>query len=119
MPGRIGALYSELGGRVEYIGKPYPAVYEKCAESFSRFLARGEALDKTRMCGVGDSLDHDVLGANRFGIASVFTANGVHCGELGTIEGSKLPPDSEALQSLLLKFDPYAHPNFIIPNFSW
>jgi ribonucleotide monophosphatase NagD (HAD superfamily) len=41
-----------------------------------------------RVCGVGDSLDHDILGAKNTGIASIWTANGIHSAEMGTIEGS-------------------------------
>ena len=44
--------------------------------------------DRSRVCGVGDSLDHDILGAKTAGINSVWTANGVHSQELGTTEGS-------------------------------
>lgn len=115
MPGRIGSMYADLGGRVEYIGKPYPAVYQKCFESFDKL--HGGSTVKGRTCGVGDSLDHDILGANNFGIASVFTANGVHCGQLGTTEGSGETPNLVDLENLLLKLN--VQPNFIIPNFSW
>jgi len=31
----------------------------------------------------GDSLEHDVAGANKAGISSVFIAGGIHAGDLG------------------------------------
>lgn len=112
--------------RVEYIGKPYKAVYDKCYASFAAMstnqenssnIDQFESKLKQRMCGVGDSLDHDILGANRFGITSVFTANGVHCQEIGTEEGSENPPNLELLEKLLNKFD--VTPTVILSNFKW
>ena len=30
MPGLLGQAYERKGGRVIYVGKPYPLVYERC-----------------------------------------------------------------------------------------
>lgn len=112
MPGRIGAIYTSMGGRVEYIGKPYAAVYSKCYESFEKLDGK-----ISRICGIGDSLEHDILGAKNNGIISVFTSNGVHCGELGTIEGDKTAPEISKLNALIETCG--IMPVYVIPNFSW
>lgn len=50
------------------------------------------------MAHVGDSLHHDVIGANASGIASIFVAGGVHREELGSELGEV--PSKEALEKL-------------------
>ena len=43
--------------------------------------------------GVGDSLEHDIRGATRAGLSSVFVTNGIHASELPA-------GDAEALAAL-------------------
>ena len=86
MPGLIADKYrkkltKELSKPlIKYFGKPFDDVYQKC------FAALGIA-DKSRICGIGDSLEHDIMGANKAGMGSIFIENGVHCESLGTVEG--------------------------------
>lgn len=58
--GRIAELYQDLGGQVSWIGKPYPEVYEAVLEPAA-------AADRGRVAGVGDSVEHDIAGAQRAG----------------------------------------------------
>ena len=72
MPGQIAKLYVEkYGGLVQYLGKPYQTVYDACFTVLEgeKGSSNGLSLDKSRICGVGDSLDHDILGAHTAGIA--------------------------------------------------
>lgn len=69
-PGRLASDYADAGGKVYYIGKPWPPVYQ---------LALTElGLPKARVVAVGDSLDHDIRGARDSGLDSVLIADGVH-----------------------------------------
>lgn len=68
--GVLAHAYAALGGNVQWFGKPHPAVYEECM----RLLA---PLPKTRILAVGDSLDTDIPGAQRFGIDSVLVTGGI------------------------------------------
>jgi ribonucleotide monophosphatase NagD (HAD superfamily) len=64
MPGLIGEHYAtstELAGAVHYVGKPHALVYSICMQK----LRAAGVHDAARVCGVGDSLDHDILGAAR------------------------------------------------------
>ena len=70
-PGTIAARYEELGGRVYYFGKPNAPIYEACME-----VLGGIAPD--RILCVGDSLEHDIAGANGMGMASCFVMQGIH-----------------------------------------
>ena len=77
MPGVIARAYEALGGRVTYFGKPY-------APAFTEALALlGPEVDPSRVLHVGDSLMHDVAGAEAAGIHSLFVAGGIHAQELG------------------------------------
>ena len=60
--------------------------------------------------GVGDSLEHDVRGATRAGLSSVFVTNGIHASELPA-------GDAEALAALCSKHE--AVPTHAIPWFAW
>jgi ribonucleotide monophosphatase NagD (HAD superfamily) len=65
-----------MGGKVTVFGKPHVEHFEACL--------RDLALPKDKVAHVGDSLHHDVVGANATGIDSIFVAGGVHREELGT-----------------------------------
>jgi HAD superfamily hydrolase (TIGR01459 family) len=68
--GRIAEIYAELGGTVEWIGKPYPEIYQAALD-----LAGNPPLD--RVVGIGDSIEHDVVGAANAGIASALVRSGI------------------------------------------
>lgn len=68
--GAAAIYYQEIGGDVEFIGKPYPEVFD--------FALRdcGE-VDDDRILMIGDTLETDILGANSYGIKSALVPNGV------------------------------------------
>ena len=70
-PGTIAARYEEIGGRVFYFGKPNRPIYEACLEVLA-------GIPPERILCVGDSLEHDIAGANGMGIASCFVMQGIH-----------------------------------------
>ena len=69
--GTIADLYEHIGGKVVILGKPNKAIY---LESFKKI----NQLELSRIVAVGDSLDHDILGASNFGIDSILISNGIH-----------------------------------------
>jgi HAD superfamily hydrolase (TIGR01459 family) len=77
-PGAIAGLYGRMGGAVTYIGKPHPQIYAVA-------LAALRHPPASRVVAIGDSLDHDVLGARRTGIASVFVTGGIHAAEFAVV----------------------------------
>ncbi|MBO6726395.1 MAG: TIGR01459 family HAD-type hydrolase [Rhizobiaceae bacterium] len=68
--GQIAAWYQHLGGTVAYVGKPWPEIYEAAL----RALCLGPG---ARICALGDSIHHDILGANRAGLSSALVLTGV------------------------------------------
>ena len=72
--GALADRYVELGGWVEFYGKPYPAIYRH-ALSLAGNPPASEAL------AIGDGLQTDILGAARMGFDAVFVTGGIHAGE--------------------------------------
>jgi HAD superfamily hydrolase (TIGR01459 family) len=71
--GRIAEIYEELGGAVTWVGKPFPEIYLAATE-----LARVEN-PRDVLC-VGDSVEHDIAGANRFGAFAALVRTGILAG---------------------------------------
>lgn len=72
--GAIADLYLELGGRVEYYGKPYPAIYRHAMK-----LAGEPA--PSEVLAIGDGLNTDILGAAKMRFACVYVTGGISRGE--------------------------------------
>nr|POF24251.1 putative nipsnap protein k02d10.1 [Quercus suber] len=64
MPGTLAAKYEKLGGEVKWMGKPDKIIYEAA-------MAMAD-VDVSDSIAVGDSLHHDIKGANAAGIQSAF-----------------------------------------------
>ena len=69
--GAVARVYEQLGGYVEYFGKPYPDIYEEC-------LNRLSSVPLSRILMIGDGLQTDILGANSIGIDSLFVTQGIY-----------------------------------------
>jgi len=72
-PGSIANAYAEMGGKVHWHGKPQTEVYSMCHTLLGGW---------DNAIAVGDSLEHDIRGANTAGIASLFLTTGIHADEL-------------------------------------
>ena len=71
MPGVIAAKYEELGGSVTWYGKPGKEHFEECVKLIG--------LPKEKIVHVGDSLHHDVKGANNSGVDCIWVVKtGIH-----------------------------------------
>ncbi len=84
--GAIADRYLQLGGRVEYYGKRYPAIYRHATR-----IAGDPAPDT--VLAVGDGLDTDILGAARMGFDCVYVTGGI-------AQGQDIPPDFAARNGL-------------------
>lgn len=74
------------------------------------------AVDASDCITVGDSLHHDIRGANAAGIDSVFITGGVHATELGLGSFGEVA-DVDAVHALGRKLD--ALPSYVLPAFLW
>ncbi|CAK9032508.1 eEF1A lysine and N-terminal methyltransferase (Methyltransferase-like protein 13) [Includes: eEF1A lysine methyltransferase [Durusdinium trenchii] len=82
--GYVAQHYEELGGVVQYFGKPHSPHFEAAR----RFLGDVAA------CHVGDSMIHDVAGARAAALPVVFVAGGIEHQELGIEPGQTPTPDA-------------------------
>ena len=69
--GTIADLYKHMGGEVIILGKPSKEIYIESIKKINE-------LDKTKTIAIGDSIDHDILGASNFDIDSVLISSGIH-----------------------------------------
>lgn len=105
--GRLAQRYEELGGRVFYHGKPHPPIYRSCLAAL--------ACPADKVLAVGDSVDHDVLGASRVGIRSALIPGGVHASELGAAWGEL--PSTEKWRAFSASAP--AQADFLLGAFNW
>lgn len=72
-PGSIAKAYQKMGGIVHWHGKPQNDFYKMCHNLISGW---------TNAIAVGDSLEHDIAGANGASISSLFITSGIHSTEI-------------------------------------
>ncbi len=75
-PGALAHNYKDRGGDVIFYGKPHRPIYD-------RLIADLNA-DPMLCLMVGDSLEHDIAGAQNVGMASAFVTSGLHAAEFNT-----------------------------------
>ena len=68
--GTIAEIYKTMGGEVIIKGKPEKEIYIEATSSIK--------LDKMKTIAIGDSIFHDIKGANNFAIDSILVKSGIH-----------------------------------------
>ena len=105
-PGITARRYEKLGGKVDYRGKPHAPVYDRCF---------AHEPDARPVLAIGDSLYHDIGGANTAGIDSLFVAGGIHGADAG-VDGEG-PLDADRLAALYAKEG--QTPTYAMARFRW
>lgn len=75
-PGVLAAAYEEKGGQVRFYGKPHRPIFD----------ALNDVLAANRILMVGDSLEHDIAGAQTVGWHSLLVQGGLYAQEFATGE---------------------------------
>jgi HAD superfamily hydrolase (TIGR01459 family) len=107
-PGTVAAMYEQMGGTVLYVGKPHAPIYGACLDAL-------DGLEPSEIVAVGDSVEHDVRGANGVGIDCCFVTGGIHA--------QHFPPDASPteregrLADLCQHFG--ARPRWVVPRLVW
>ncbi|SVC79719.1 uncharacterized protein METZ01_LOCUS332573 [marine metagenome] len=106
--GALAACYNQMGGAVDYVGKPYPFIYRLSLDMLG-------IEQQARVLAVGDGLETDISGARAAGIDSLLVTGGMLAEELGV---SRLEaPDPAALNALCRKAN--ERPRAAIPTLRW
>lgn len=107
-PGTFATMYEDQGGSVTYVGKPYAPIYQACLQALA-------GLELAEIVAIGDSLDHDIKGANGAGIASAFVTGGIHRADFPP--GADREASAAGLARLMDAHD--ARPAWVIPRVVW
>ena len=94
--GALAALYTEMGGEVVYVGKPYPAIYDLARR---RLDALGGSIPDSRILCIGDGIATDIKGAMGEDLDALFISGGLAAKETKTTD----QPDPKALDAYLEK----------------
>lgn len=70
-PGAIARIYQELGGRVDFVGKPHRLIFQSAHALCDR-------VPMSRVVMIGDSPEHDIAGARAMGFATLLVRTGIH-----------------------------------------
>ncbi len=92
--GAVAALYTEMGGRSLYFGKPHPPVYDLARRRLAEL--RPNVSDRAILC-IGDGPHTDIDGAMGEDIDSLFISGGLAAQETRTTDS----PEPEALTAYL------------------
>jgi HAD superfamily hydrolase (TIGR01459 family) len=106
--GVLARRYEALGGDVFHHGKPHAAIYASCVEALA-------GCGRDRIVAVGDSIEHDVLGATGFGLRCAFVTGGIHAPALQAPWGEM--PSPTAWRSFI-EHAP-ARPDYLLAAFTW
>ncbi len=105
--GAIAKAYQARGGRVRFIGKPYPDIYRYCLNLLPN-------VPMSRVIAVGDSIHHDIAGGHSAGLNTLLTLRGVHADHFR----DAAPPD--ILHRIRSIAGPSAAlPDWTTPSFRW
>jgi HAD superfamily hydrolase (TIGR01459 family) len=74
--GALGHAYEAIGGEVAYAGKPHSPIYTAAIHSAAAI--RKAPVSLSGVLAIGDGMNTDILGAQRFGLDMLFVASGVH-----------------------------------------
>ncbi|WP_456391122.1 TIGR01459 family HAD-type hydrolase [Profundibacter sp.] len=94
--GALAALYTEMGGEVVYVGKPFPAIYDLARR---RLDAVKPGIPCSRILCIGDGIKTDIKGAMGEDLDALFISGGLAAAETKTTD----QPDKAALDAFLEK----------------
>ena len=97
--GSVAKVFEEIGGSVEYFGKPYPKVYNLAAN-----------VNNKKVFCIGDNLNTDIKGANNMKYDSLLIVDGIHKNEFKNT-------DFDNVQRIFSKYNVTA--NFIQKKLEW
>jgi len=81
--GVLATYYKKIGGNVKFYGKPYSRIYKECLISYKGII-------KKKIIMIGDSIENDILGAQRFNIDTLFILNGNHKNEFIELNNNEI-----------------------------
>ena len=81
-PGALADRFAEFGGTVIWYGKPHANIYHAV-------LRHCPNIQPNRFLMIGDSLEHDIGGAEKMGFQSALIRNGIHASQFADCRDEK------------------------------
>ena len=112
MPGTLARWYQEDGGKdIRVMGKPGSDIYDLSLKALE--------MDPCDVLAIGDSLEHDILGASFADINSVFIAGGIASSDLKVKGvGETAAYDKEGVARMCVELN-VPFPTYSIPYLTW
>ena len=110
-PTLLARRYQDSGGIVHYIGKPHPPVFRHCIE----YLA-GKDIYPSHTVILGDTMAHDVLGAQAAGIDTCLFKSGLHAANFRHCE--TLKDVDNTLKNLIAAYN-NVMPAYLVDEMKW
>ena len=110
-PGLLARRYEDAGGIVHYIGKPHNLIYKYCIE-----LLREKEIYPSHTVMLGDTMAHDVLGANAMGIDTCLFKSGLHAANF--MHCTTLKEVDNTLKNLIIQYN-NVMPTYLVDEMRW
>lgn len=110
-PGLIARRYEDFGGVVHYIGKPHQPVYQHCIR-----LLQEKDIYPGQTVMIGDTMAHDIIGAQAVNMDSCLVTCGLHYGAFkNCVNRADI---DRTLNILVLQYN-NIRPNYLVNTFQW
>lgn len=110
-PGLISKRYQDFGGVVHYVGKPHMPIFQRCIDWMHQFdIYPGD------MVMIGDTMAHDILGAQNANIDTCLVKKGIHNGHFSQATN---PGETDKVLSILTAQYNNVRPLYLVDYFEW
>ena len=110
-PSLLAQRYQDSGGIVFNIGKPYAAIFKHCIE-----LLRAEEIFPAHTVMLGDTMAHDIVGANALSIDTCLFKSGLHAANFMHCQSPKEVDNT--LKNLIQQYG-NVMPNYLVDEMRW
>ena len=110
-PGLIARRYQDFGGIVHYIGKPHSPIFYECIK-----LLQKDDVYPAQSVMIGDTMAHDIMGAQYVNIDTCLVKSGMHAGVFRNAEN---PADVDRTLDVLVTHYNHIRPRYLVDKFEW
>lgn len=110
-PEIIARRYADSGGIVHYIGKPHPLIFQECIRFFQK-----KDIYPSHTVMLGDTMGHDIIGADAQGIDSCLFKSGLHAANFAHCQNPK--EVNNALRNLMAVYN-NVMPKYLVDEMKW
>ena len=110
-PGLLARRYEDAGGIVYYVGKPHAFIYKYCIELF-----KDKEIFPSHTVMFGDTMAHDVVGANAVGIDTCLFKSGLHAANF--MHCTNLKEVDNTLKNLIIQYGNIM-PTYLVDEMQW